>query len=123
MAIKITTSDYLKDKHVLVDGNDWTIKLPGAGTELRMSQSQRRMKLLDRKIENGSATDDDLDLYDKLENESMDMFYQMFNDGSETNKSVKEWIISTPLSVIMAAFKEIKRQSEDKEVAEDGTTE
>jgi hypothetical protein len=121
-AISITTSDYLEEKHVLVDGRDWVIKLPGAGTELRISQAQRRMKLLDKKINDGSASEEDYDLYDKLENNTITVFENMFNDGTTENESVKQWIQETPMGVIMAAFEEIKKQAEENKKADDGGT-
>lgn len=119
-AISITTSDYLEEKHILVDGKDWLIKLPGAGTELRISQSQRRMKLLDKKINDGSATEEDYDLYDKLENNTLTVFENMFNDGTPENESVRQWVQDTPMGVIMAAFEEIKKQAEENKKADDG---
>lgn len=118
MSISITTSDYLEEKHILVDGNDWIIKLPGAGSELRLSQSNRRMKLLDKKIEDGTATEADFDLYDKLENNTIDMFKNMLNDQTTDNKSVIDWIENTPLAVINASFEEIKKQAEDNKKSE-----
>jgi len=118
--ISITTSDYLEQKNILVDGNSWTIKLPGAGTELRISQSQRRIKLLDKKIEDGSATEADFDLYDKLENGTIELFQNMFNDGTETNQTVIEWVETTPLAVIVAAFESIKSQAQEVQTV-DGT--
>lgn len=114
MPLTINTGNYLQDKHILVDGKDWTVKLPGAGTELKLSQSKRRIKLLDKKIENGTATEEDYDLYDELEDMTLKTFESMFNDGTEDNKSVVDWVRNTPLIVIMAAFEEIKKQAENK---------
>ncbi|HUH57784.1 MAG TPA: hypothetical protein VL020_04650 [Pseudomonadales bacterium] len=118
-AININTSQYLGETRVIVDGQDWEIKLPGAGTELRLSQAQRRIKLLDKKIENDTAVEADYDLYDKLENQSISIFTNMFKDGSEDNAAVKEWVESTPLAVIMASFEEIKEQAQNGGLEED----
>lgn len=117
-AISITTSDYLEEKHIMVDGKDWLIKLPGAGTELRISQAQRRIKLLDKMIEDGSATKEDFDKYDELENQTLELFNNMFNDGTPENTSVHEWVANTPMVVILAAFEEIKKQAGEKLTAE-----
>lgn len=118
MSISIKTADYLQEKHIEVDGNDWTIRLPGAGSELRLSQANRRIKLLDKKIADGTAKESDFDQYDRLENLTLEMFEKMFNDGTTENKTVKDWVRNTPLVVIMAAFEEIKKQAESKK--EDG---
>ena len=118
-AININTSQYLGETRVIVDGQDWEIKLPGAGTELRLSQAQRRIKLLDKKIENDTAIEADYDLYDKLENQSISIFTNMFKDGSEDNAAVKEWVESTPLAVIMASFEEIKEQAQNGGLEQD----
>lgn len=112
-AISIDTSKYLDNTRVVIDGNDWGIKLPGAGTELRLSQAQRRIKLLDKKINDGTAQEADYDLYDKLENQSIDLFAKVFNDGTDDNASVRAWIEDTPMSVIMATFEDIKEQAQD----------
>lgn len=113
MAITINTSKYMGEKRVVIDGNDWKVTLPGAGEELRMSQAQRRIKLLDKKIEDGSATEADYDLYDKLEADMLQRFVDMFNDGSKDNKTVKDWVNNTPFAIIAASFEEVKKQSEE----------
>lgn len=117
-AISITTSDYLEEKYIQVDGKDWKIKLPGAGAEMRISQATRRMEFLDKKIKNGTAEEKDLDLYDKLEAGTLEIFEEMFNDGTEENQSVKDWVRNTPMPVILAAFDEIKRQAEENKKAD-----
>lgn len=118
-AININTKDYLGETRVIVNGNDWEIKLPGAGTELRLSQSQRRIKLLDKKMNDDTATEADYDLYDKLENQSIAIFTDMFRDGTDSNQSVKDWVEATPLAVIMASFEDIKEQAANKDDTKD----
>lgn len=118
-AINIDTSKYLGETRVIVDGQDWRIYLPGAGTELRLSQAQRRIKLLDKKMADDTAVEADYDLYDKLENQSIAIFTDMFKDGSEDNAAVKAWVEATPLAVIMASFEDIKEQAQNGGLEED----
>lgn len=112
MGIVVDTSKYLGTKRIVVDGNDWEIKLPGAAKELAMNQIQRRVKLLDKKIESGNYNEADLDKYDEYEKYLFGMFEGMFVDGTD-NKSVKNWIDKTPLPIIMQVFEDIKMQSEE----------
>ena len=62
--VKISTSKHIKEGKVDIDGHIWTVKLPGAKTELRMSQVFRDNKLyaarianLDKKIDSDKYTD------------------------------------------------------------------
>lgn len=124
--IKISTSKYTKSGKVDVDGNIWEVKLPGAATELRLSQAFRGSKLwaarlekLDNKLEKGELTDAELDSYeeykDKYEDNErviFDFFSEMFQDGSKDNAEVKAWVESTPTAVIQAVFEDMKEQTE-----------
>jgi len=123
MSISINTKDFMKPRVVNVDGMDWNLKMIGAGSELAMSQAQRRIKLLDTKIANDTATEADFDLYDKLEQQFFIMFQNIFNDGTPDNASVKKWVSDTPTSIIILAFEDIKRQVELNETETiNGTT-
>ena len=106
--IKISTGKYTREGKVDIDGNVWSIVLPGAGTELRLSQAQRRIKLLDAKIEKGDATEGDLDRYDELEALMYESFKKMLSDGTPENKSVNDWIENTPTAIIVQVFDDIK---------------
>lgn len=122
--IKISTKKYTKQGKVDVDGNIWEVKLPGAATELRLSQAFRgsklwaaRMSKLDEKIDSGKISDSELDSYEEYkekyeENERIvfEFFSDMFQDGTEVNVSVKAWIDATPTSVIQAVFEDMKEQ-------------
>jgi hypothetical protein len=123
--IKISTSKYTKQGQVDVDGNIWNVVLPGAGTELRFSQASRackmnaaRIGLLDKKIDNGSITSDELDKYEEYSkayesNESIvyQIFQNTFRDSTDDNSEVKKWINDTPTSIIMLAFEDVKSQA------------
>ena len=50
--VKISTSKHIKEGKVDIDGHIWTVKLPGAKTELRMSQVFRDNKLYAARIAN-----------------------------------------------------------------------
>jgi len=122
--IKISTKKYTKQGKVDVDGNIWEVKLPGAATELRLSQAFRgsklwaaRMSKLDEKIDSGKISDSELDSYEEYkekyeENERIvfEFFSDMFQDGTEDNVSVKAWIDATPTLVIQAVFEDMKEQ-------------
>ncbi len=114
-AIKISTGKYTKEGKVDIDGNIWTIKLPGAGTEMKLSQAQRRLKLLDKKIEADTADEDDLDKYDKFEKVIFDTFKDMFKDGTKDNEKVKEWVEDTPIAIIVQVFEDVKKAADGRE--------
>lgn len=114
-AIKISTGKYTKEGKVDIDGNIWTIKLPGAGTEMKLSQAQRRLKLLYKKIEADTADEDDLDKYDKFEKVIFDTFKDMFKDGTKDNDKVKEWVEDTPIAIIVQVFEDVKKAADGRE--------
>lgn len=130
--IKISTEKYNKQGKVDIDGHIWTVKLPGAGTELRLSQAMRasklygsRISLIDKKIDKDTATEADLDSYEKYikkyeENEKVifDFFTTMFQDDTEDNSEVKKWVEETPTSIIELAFEDIKNQANGTDEAE-----
>jgi hypothetical protein len=107
---QIKTSDYTKVYDIEVDGEHWQMKSPGAGDELIMGQAQRRMKLLNAKIDNGTATSEDLDLYDELEKSMFDLVTKIFKDTTPDNHNVKKWVLNTPMQVIIKAIESIKTQ-------------
>lgn len=108
---KVDTSKYNKEGKVDVDGNIWSVRLPGAGAELKLSKAQRRMKFLQKKIDSGECDESDLDRLDELEQYTYDFFTSIFTDDTDDNNQVKEWIGSTPLSIIAQAFEDIKDQA------------
>ena len=109
---RIDTTKYTKEGKVDVDGNIWTVVLPGAGTELKMSKYQRRQKFLTTKIDNGTATEADLDYFDEIEEWFFNFFKSIFNDGTKDNKSVSDWVDNTPMAIIIKAFEDIKEQAD-----------
>lgn len=120
---KIRTNN--KKGKVDIDGHIWSVVLPGAGTELRFSQASRacklymaRLEIIDKKIEAGTATEEDLDKYEDYskkyeENEKLvlDIFTNTFRDGTEDNSEVKKWVEDTPSVFIMKAFEDVRDQS------------
>lgn len=131
--LKISTSKYTKQGKVDVDGNIWSVKLPGAGTEMRFSQASRacksseaRMALLDKKIELGTITEAELDTYDEQskryeENERViyDIFMAVFKDNTKDNSEVKKWMDETPTAIIMLAFEDVKTQANSEKVEDE----
>lgn len=113
--VKISTSKYNKQGKVDIDGNTWSVVLPGAGTELKMSKMKRRQEFLSKKIENGTVTEEELDKYDAIEDFFYEFFQNLFQDGTEDNKSVHEWVDNTPMAVILQAFEDVKDQANKTE--------
>jgi hypothetical protein len=132
--VKISTNRYNKQGKVDIDGNIWSVVLPGAGTELRFSQASRackmqaaRIDLLDKKIDNGTITESELDKYEEYskkyeDNERVvyEVFQNTFRDDTKDNSDVKKWVNETPTAIIMLAFEDVKSQanSEPKEGAD-----
>ena len=112
---KIDTTKYVKEGKVDVDGKIWSVKLPGAGTELRMSKLKRRSDLLSKKVENGTATEEDLDRLDAYEDEFLQMFKNVFRDDTDNNAEVSAWIEETPFAFIMQAIEDIREQANTNE--------
>lgn len=125
--IKISTAKYNKKGKVDIDGHIWDVVLPGAGTELRFSQASRacklyaaRIDLLDKKIDSGKATLDELDQYEDYakkfeENERViyETFTATFKDGTPDNSEVKAWVEATPTMIIMMAMEDVKEQANE----------
>ena len=116
--IKISTSKYNKEGKVEIDGKIWTVKLPGAATELRLNQAQRRLSVLEKKVKADEATEEDLDRYDGYEKTVYDVFRNIFKDDTKDNSEVNKWIDETPLMIIIMAFEDIRNQANvDREEA------
>lgn len=113
----IDTAKYTRQGKVLVDGKEWTVVLPGAGKELEFSKMQRRVTLLEKKIQNGDATEEDLDRMDAFEDKMLDFFKSLFRDSTEDNSEVEQWVTDTPMAIIVASFEDIKKAAEEKDGA------
>lgn len=111
--IEINTENYVKPKNILIDGKSWTMTAPGAGDEMALSQATRRIQQIENKIKSSTATDSDYDLYDAMEAKIYNLFQKIFRDTTEDNSEVKSWLENTPMSVVEAVIKEVKRQSEE----------
>lgn len=121
--VKISTSKYTKQGKVDIDGKLWSVNLPGAGTELKLSQAQRRLTVLNKKVEAGDATEEDLDRYDAYEKTIYDVFFNMFKDSTGDNSEVKAWIEETPMAIIMLSFEEIKGKANGEDSGQETTPE
>lgn len=112
---KIDTTKFTKEGKVDVDGKIWSVVLPGAGTELKMGKMKRRQEFLARKAENGTATEEDLDRLDNIEDEFFQLFKNIFRDETPDNSEVSEWVENTPTAIIMQAIEDIREQANDNE--------
>jgi hypothetical protein len=118
MGINIDTKEYIGEKRVIIDGNDWLVKLPGAGTDLAISQKQRRATFLENKIKSGKYDEKDLDLLDEIETYLVNTMKKMFSDGTPDNASVEKWFDETPSVLIFKVFDDIKRKAQESEATE-----
>lgn len=109
--LKLDTSKTKKRGFVEVDGMVWEIVLPGSGAELELSRAQRRLKLLDRKIDDGSATEADYDKYDELESYIVTFMKSMFKDKTKDNSEVNKWVDETSVYDMYVYFKGIQDQA------------
>lgn len=110
--LNISTSKYKAEKKVLVDGNKtWTVKLPSARTELALSQYTRRGQLLQKKSDDGTATEEDLDKLEKLENEMYNIYLGLFSDEKD-GAEVNPWLEASSFAAIQKFLEDVKEQSE-----------
>ena len=116
---RVDTSKYTRSGKVDIDGHVWTVRLPGAGKELQMSKAQRRLKFLDKKLEAGTENEADLDKYDQLEDYMMNVFNDIFIDGTEDNSEVNKWVNDTPMIIITQAFEDIKSAAAESDPTSD----
>jgi hypothetical protein len=112
---EIKTGNYLKQRKILIDGNEWTMTAPGAGDELALGQARRRVELIQKKVDGGTAVEADYDMYDRLEDKMFNTFSRMFKDTTEDNSQVTSWLNATPMVVIYAIMEDIKKQVESSE--------
>lgn len=135
--LKINTKKFQTGGKVEVDGKVWDVKLKGAGSELRYSQAQRQVKLyaarlanLDKKIEAGEATNEELDKYEQYSHiyeENEQIVYQelqtMFRDSTDDNSEVKKWLDETPIFAVLMAFEEVNNGVEQSNETSDSSRE
>lgn len=115
----IDTSKYTRSGKVQVDGMTWDVVLPGAGKELEYSKMMRRANFLQKKVDNGTAEEADLDRLDELELKSIDYFASIFKDATKDNSEVKQWINDTPMGIIIQSLEDVKSQVNDAETVKD----
>lgn len=125
--IRVQTSKYTTTGEVDIDGKVWKVKLAGAGTTFRVSQIERESKAaaariinLEKRIESGNATDEEIDRYEELgqkvadlKEETKTIFMGLFNDGTPDNAEVSKWLDETPESIQFLVFEDIKRGGTD----------
>lgn len=123
--IKISSDKYNKKGKVDIDGKIWSVKLPGARTEMVLSQAFRasklhgaRIDLIDKKITTETATEADLEKYEEAcekytasETSIYNFLAGMFKDETPDNSEVKKWLDETPTAVVMMAFEDIKNNA------------
>ena len=112
---KIDTGKFTKEGKVEVDGKIWSVVLPGAGTELKMGKMKRRQEFLAKKAENGTATEEDLDRLDAIEDEFFQFFKNIFKDDTKDNSEVSDWVENTPTAIIMQAIEDIREQANEND--------
>lgn len=125
--LKLSSDKQRRSGKVEIDGHIWSVSMPGANSELRFSQLARdakrlnsRMAMLDKKIEDGSITSDELDQYDAtskeavlVESEILGFYSTFFKDNTADNSEVKKWVSDTPLNAIIKVFEEITQKNNE----------
>lgn len=114
---EIKTSQYTKQRKVLIDGFEAVIKPLGAGSELEFSRTQRRIQFLNKRLEAGTISESELDHLDELEGKLLDFFSSVIQDATEDNHKVRDWLKATPLAVIQQAFDDMQKQFKDNDAA------
>ena len=67
--------------------------------------------MLDQKVENKTATEEDLDKYDSYELVVYETFKSMFKDNTKNNSEVSKWVEETPLAIMVQVFEDLKEQA------------
>lgn len=116
--MNISTAKFNKARHVRIDEISMVFKAPGSRSELAFSQMQRRYQVLEKKVNDQTITEQELDRLDKLEEEMFGYFSEIITGDGESDSQVKQWLDDTPMSVIHATIEELKTQLEDKDKQE-----
>ena len=86
--IEFSTSSLSSRKRVKIDGHVYTVRRMGAGEELDASTVIRELKKLSSRInKSNNYSEKDMELYDKLQARSLDIFVGLFDDGGDGTKS------------------------------------
>lgn len=110
--VKIDTKRYAKiDPKVDIDGNIWSIHMPGAGKSMEYTKLQRLAKVLYRKVESNTHTEDDAKRLDEIEDWTIEFFLGVFRDDTPDNADVRKWLEETPAPFIMQAFEDVQEQA------------
>lgn len=116
---EINSKEFSKKVHVKVDGIPMEFKAVGAGSELAQQQRERRINFLQKKVDAGTITEDELTLLEKLEEQTLTIFSDMLGAVDGNEKDIERWIYDTPTNNIIATFNNLKEMMEK----EDGATE
>lgn len=124
-------------KQVVIDGNTWNYREIGSGEGERMSQAFARVKLyakraelINNKIDNGSVTEEELDKQEEYldlirqnTTEAYEILFNCLSDGTEDNKTIREWFDKTPQWKVEKASLDIIRGDLESVKDEQGTEE
>lgn len=109
MSLSINTKDYVKGKKVQIDGMDWEYFAPGAGMTLDLSKASRKSEELQKKVNDGTATEADRIEQEKLVELVFEFYNSALKDGTKDNKQVKKWLRDTPMEVVSLVLQEIQK--------------
>lgn len=87
--IEIATKKLTTRKKVLIDGHEYTVRKLGAGDELAISQILRQLEKLQEKARKGALTSKDEDLFTELQEKSLKIYADTFDDGGDGSKSLE----------------------------------
>lgn len=116
-----------KKTNLTVKIDDMTVLFTplGAGTDLSLSQKQRRSEFLTKKIEalqNSAKTDEDfgvvekaIEELEKIDKEVEAVIRKMFNGVGDDKEKVEKWLKETSIYSLLAYIEEIGKQTKDKD--------
>lgn len=111
---EINSSKYRSSVKISIDGNIWEVKPLSAGKSLKLSRAQKSMKTLQKKFDNDTITDDEIELMNSYEELMFNSMKDMFKDSTEDNSQVEAWFDETPLDVIAQVAEDIQKQADSK---------
>lgn len=85
--LEINTNTLKSRKKVLIDGQEYVVRKLGAGEELSLSQSMRRLNKLQQKELEGNLTEKEQDEVSQLAKNTLDILTGTFNDGGDGSKA------------------------------------
>lgn len=115
--IKITLEKQ-KTYSIDIDGNIWEVRQMPARFGIKLNRIGRKLPTLGKKIEDGTASDQEIETADEYLDFFLDALPKLLSDGTKENKSVTDWAddltmegITIVLGKVMEALNEATNNS------------